>query len=55
MPSSSLVGKAYKTAYGGDNAGGIKLLRYYAGWADKISGKTIEVGSKFDSVSQNFC
>ncbi|KAH0828790.1 aldehyde dehydrogenase domain-containing protein [Lanmaoa asiatica] len=39
-------GKAYMTAYGKDNAGGIAVLRYYAGWADKINGKTIETHDK---------
>ncbi|KAG8221418.1 aldehyde dehydrogenase domain-containing protein [Butyriboletus roseoflavus] len=39
-------GKAYKTAYRGDNKGGIAVMRYYAGWADKINGKTIETNDK---------
>ncbi|KAG2087476.1 aldehyde dehydrogenase domain-containing protein [Suillus cothurnatus] len=35
-------GKAYNTAYGRDNKGAIAVMQYYAGWADKINGKTIE-------------
>jgi aldehyde dehydrogenase (NAD+) len=36
------VGKTFKDARAGDVAGAIGTLRYYAGWADKIHGKTIE-------------
>ncbi|EIW75446.1 aldehyde dehydrogenase [Coniophora puteana RWD-64-598 SS2] len=36
-------GKAYNTAFSRDNSGAIAVMEYYAGWADKISGKTIEV------------
>ncbi|KAG1718661.1 Aldehyde/histidinol dehydrogenase [Suillus lakei] len=36
-------GKAYNTACGRDNEGAIVVMEYYAGWADKINGKTIEV------------
>jgi len=36
------TGKAYNTAYGRDNKGAIAVMQYYAGWADKINGKTIE-------------
>lgn len=39
-------GKAYNTAYGKDNKGAIAVMEYYAGWADKISGKTIETNDK---------
>ncbi|EGO20009.1 putative 1-pyrroline-5-carboxylate dehydrogenase [Serpula lacrymans var. lacrymans S7.9] len=35
-------GKAFKTAYGRDLKGAISVMQYYAGWADKITGKTIE-------------
>ncbi|KIJ08245.1 hypothetical protein PAXINDRAFT_18611 [Paxillus involutus ATCC 200175] len=38
-------GKAFKTAHTGDNRGAISVMKYYAGWADKINGKVIEVGS----------
>ncbi|KAH7915503.1 aldehyde dehydrogenase domain-containing protein [Hygrophoropsis aurantiaca] len=39
-------GKAYQTAYGRDNKGAIAVMEYYAGWADKINGKTIETNEK---------
>ncbi|CCM06719.1 uncharacterized protein FIBRA_09010 [Fibroporia radiculosa] len=35
-------GKPYLTAYNRDNKGAIAVMEYYAGWADKITGKTIE-------------
>ncbi|KAG2124707.1 hypothetical protein BD769DRAFT_1388653 [Suillus cothurnatus] len=37
-----LAGKAYNTAYGRDNKGAIVVMKYYAGWADKINRKTVE-------------
>lgn len=38
-------GKAYSTEGIGNIAVGLKVFKYYAGWADKaLSGKTIEVG-----------
>ena len=36
-------GKVYANARYGDIAIVVASLRYYAGWADKIQGKTIEV------------
>ncbi|KAF5346462.1 hypothetical protein D9756_010076 [Leucocoprinus leucothites] len=36
------VGKSYLTARAADLGSTIKTFRYYAGWADKIHGKTIE-------------
>ena len=36
------LGKVYARAYG-DITGVIACLRYYAGWADKVQGKTVEV------------
>ncbi|KAF7798220.1 hypothetical protein EIP86_009437 [Pleurotus ostreatoroseus] len=36
------VGKAFSWAMGADVPGTISTLRYYAGWADKIHGNTIE-------------
>lgn len=39
----SLVGKHFGQAKQLDLAGVIGCIRYYAGWADKNSGKTIEV------------
>lgn len=39
-------GKAFKSSVG-DLGFSIKVLRYYAGWADKIQGKTIPVDGDF--------
>ncbi|KAF8073321.1 aldehyde dehydrogenase [Lyophyllum atratum] len=36
------VGKSYETALGMDIPMTINIFRYYAGWADKVHGKTIE-------------
>lgn len=42
------AGKAYATEAMGNIMASIKIYRYYAGWADKIGGKTIDCGpSKF--------
>jgi acyl-CoA reductase-like NAD-dependent aldehyde dehydrogenase len=38
------AGKTFKTARS-DVAGSIDTIRYYAGWADKISGRVLEVRS----------
>ncbi|KAF9223026.1 aldehyde dehydrogenase [Gyrodon lividus] len=35
-------GKAFKTAHDRDNKGAVAVMKYYAGWADKINGKVIE-------------
>ncbi|KAJ3555174.1 hypothetical protein NM688_g2722 [Phlebia brevispora] len=43
------VGKAFSWAKGADIAGTISVIRYYAGFADKISGKTIE--TSIDKIS----
>ncbi|KAG1905320.1 putative 1-pyrroline-5-carboxylate dehydrogenase [Suillus fuscotomentosus] len=40
------VGKAFRAARNGDVSASIAALRYYAGWADKIQGKTIETNEK---------
>lgn len=37
-------GKSFSDAYGGDLLESYNVFRYYAGAADKISGKTIETG-----------
>ena len=37
------LGKVYAKARHVDVVGVIACLRYYAGWADKVQGKTIEV------------
>ncbi|KAF9238212.1 aldehyde dehydrogenase [Melanogaster broomeanus] len=39
-------GKAFKIAYGVENMGAIAIMKYYAGWADKINGKVIETNDK---------
>lgn len=36
------TGKPYKTALEGDIDEAYNVFRYYAGWADKIEGRTIE-------------
>jgi len=36
-------GKTFSEAVG-DIKGSVKCFRYYAGWADKITGKTISAG-----------
>ena len=41
-----LIGKMYANAKLMDVGGSITCLRYYAGWADKVQGKTIEVDPK---------
>ncbi|XP_075288027.1 retinaldehyde dehydrogenase 3 isoform X2 [Opisthocomus hoazin] len=41
------TGKPFLQAYFIDLEGCIKTLRYYAGWADKIQGKTIPVDENF--------
>ncbi|KAF9445502.1 aldehyde dehydrogenase [Macrolepiota fuliginosa MF-IS2] len=40
------VGKHYHMALGMDLAFSIQTLRYYAGWSDKVQGKTIETNDK---------
>ena len=40
-------GKPYKDSYYGTLPGSIKCYRYYAGWADKIQGKTIPVDGSY--------
>jgi aldehyde dehydrogenase (NAD+) len=55
LRGSYLAGKAYNTAYGRDNKGAIAVMQYYAGWADKINGKTIEVSfASFSHPSNSF-
>ena len=39
------LGKVYANARYGDIAIVVASLRYYAGWADKVQGKTIEVST----------
>ncbi|KAG5885893.1 hypothetical protein JTB14_019152 [Gonioctena quinquepunctata] len=40
-------GKPYTYAYGVDVLGSAKALRYYAGWADKLQGKTIPMDGPY--------
>ncbi|KAF8062483.1 aldehyde dehydrogenase [Lyophyllum atratum] len=40
------VGKGFFAARGGDITVSIAIIRYFAGWADKIQGKTIETNEK---------
>jgi aldehyde dehydrogenase (NAD+) len=40
-------GKPYRDAYNADLALTIKCYRYYAGWADKVQGKTIPVDGNY--------
>uniref|UniRef100_A0A0E9TIT8 Aldehyde dehydrogenase domain-containing protein n=1 Tax=Anguilla anguilla TaxID=7936 RepID=A0A0E9TIT8_ANGAN len=41
------TGKPFLHAFFIDLDGSIKTLRYYAGWADKIHGKTMPVDQSF--------
>lgn len=38
------LGKTFDVALALDVEGSIGVIRYFAGWADKLTGKTIEVG-----------
>ncbi|KAE9403857.1 aldehyde dehydrogenase [Gymnopus androsaceus JB14] len=40
------VGKPWSESRGGDMKGALKTFKYYAGWADKIHGKTIETNEQ---------
>jgi aldehyde dehydrogenase (NAD+) len=44
-------GKPISAALHGDVAGSIAVFRYYAGWADKLQGKTIPVDGDFFSMT----
>jgi len=48
------TGKPFLQAYFIDLEGCIKTLRYYAGWADKIQGKTIPVGKFLQTQFQSW-
>lgn len=50
---NSCAGKAFTMARMSDLPGSIAVLRYYSGWADKIQGKTIEVGTAAE-ISTHF-
>jgi len=46
-------GKPYSAAYMADLGLSIKCLRYYAGWADKIQGKTIPVDGSYFAFTRH--
>ncbi|CAD5210233.1 unnamed protein product [Bursaphelenchus okinawaensis] len=46
-------GKPYAVSYLGDLHLAIECYRYYAGWADKIEGKTIPVRGKYFTYTQH--
>ncbi|KAJ8401532.1 hypothetical protein AAFF_G00378490 [Aldrovandia affinis] len=46
-------GKLFLMAYFVDLMGTIKTLRYYAGWADKIQGKTIPVDGEYFTFTRH--
>lgn len=48
------TGKPFLQAYFIDLEGCIKTLRYYAGWADKIQGRTIPVGKFLHTQNQDW-
>uniref|UniRef100_A0A4W3KA10 aldehyde dehydrogenase (NAD(+)) n=1 Tax=Callorhinchus milii TaxID=7868 RepID=A0A4W3KA10_CALMI len=48
-------GKPFLQAYYVDMQGVLKTLRYFAGWTDKIHGKTIPVGEKIESIFPALC
>lgn len=37
------LGKTYDWAFGTDVSFAIDVVKYFAGWADKVTGQTIEV------------
>lgn len=45
-------GKPYSQAWA-DVVGGIKCIRYMAGWADKVHGKTIPIDGKFQCYTRH--
>lgn len=46
-------GKPYNIALNVDVPGSVATLRYYAGWADKIHGKTLPVSGDFMSYTRH--
>ena len=46
-------GKPYMMSYLADLVLSIKCYRYFAGWADKIQGKTIPVGGNFFTYTRH--
>jgi len=47
-------GKMYADALSSDAGGAAKTFRYYAGWATKIEGETIDISQKQKGDRQNF-
>ena len=45
MDNGMVIGLSY-----GETIGATKQLRYFAGWADKIHGKTIPIGKSFSDT-----
>ena len=48
-----LIGKMWATAKYFDITDAVSCFRYYAGWADKVHGKTIEVGTRIWLLKDN--
>jgi len=48
--SEILLGKTFDWACGTDVTFAIDVVKYFAGWADKISGQTIEVRHSISQV-----
>lgn len=46
-------GKPYSMSYAADVPMAIKTLRYYAGWADKVHGKTIPIDGNFFAYTRH--
>ncbi|CAG9815838.1 unnamed protein product [Phaedon cochleariae] len=46
-------GKPFAQSYALDVLGSVKVLRYYAGWADKVHGKTIPMDGPFVSYTRH--
>ncbi|XP_078468591.1 aldehyde dehydrogenase 1A1-like [Lampetra planeri] len=47
------AGKPFLTTYSVDLDGAIRTLRYYAGWADKVQGRTVPVDGDFISYTRH--
>ena len=47
-------GKLYKDALSSDAGGAVNTFRYYAGWATKIEGETLDISQKQSGNKQNF-
>jgi len=47
-------GKLYKDALSSDAGGAVNTFRYYAGWATKLEGETLDISQKQKGDKQNF-